>query len=113
MQGDKQIRDRVQAAIEAKVFPGCVIGILRNGAKEIYPFGTLIYHSAEQVTENTVFDLASITKSIPTASLALIFVAESRLNLSDNVTKYIPELQNDYGATIEDLLRYRVRGARM
>lgn len=65
------------------------------------------------MTENTIYDLASITKSIPTASLALTFITEGKVSLTDTVKKYIPELQNDHGATIEDLLRYHVRGQRM
>lgn len=33
--------------------------------------------------------------------------------LTDPVKKFIPELHNDFGATIEDLLKYRVQGDRM
>lgn len=62
---------------------------------------------------DTVYDLASITKSIPTASLALLFIEKGKLRLADRVRDYIPELQNDYDATIEDLLSYRVRGPRL
>ncbi len=104
---------RVRQAIEEKVFPGCVIGVLRNGTKEIYPFGATVYDRNSPVTENTVYDLASVTKSIPLASLAAIFVAEGKIALTDTVKTYVPELQNDYDATIEDLLRYRVRGVQM
>jgi CubicO group peptidase (beta-lactamase class C family) len=42
-----------------------------------------------------------------------MFVAEGKFALSDEIKKFIPELQNDFGATIEDLLRYRVRGPQM
>jgi len=42
-----------------------------------------------------------------------MFVAEGKFALSDTVKRYIPELQNDFGATIEDLLRYRVHGSQM
>ncbi len=35
------------------------------------------------------------------------------MRLDDTVKKHIPELQNDFGATVEDLLRYRVNGPRM
>jgi len=105
---------RAERAIREKAFPGCVIGVSQNGTREILVTGGFTYEdSSPRVTADTVYDLASITKSIPTASLALTFISEGKLQLSDPVKKYIPELQNDYGATIEDLLRYRVRGARM
>lgn len=110
----KEIDDRVQRAIQERVFPGCVIGIFREGIREIQAFGTFTYETnSQKVTEDTVYDLASVTKSIPTASLAAIYFSEGKLSLSDPVKKYIPELQNDFGATIEDLLRYRVVGPRM
>ncbi len=117
MSTEDRLRERAQRAIEEKVFPGCVIGIVRaNDQREVLPFGYLAYESdAPEVSANTIYDLASITKSIPTASLALLFAAADppRLNLGGRVVQYLPEFQNDHGATIEDLLRYRVRGPRM
>ena len=110
-----EIESRVQRAIAGNVFPGCVIGTVRkSGEREIFPFGHLTYEpDSPRVTEDTVYDLASVTKSIPVASLALMFIAEGELRLSDAVTNYVPELRNDHGATIEDLLRYRVRGPQL
>lgn len=111
----KEIDRRVERALSEKVFPGCVIGTIHaNGSREIKAFGHHTYASdSQRVEEDTIYDLASVTKSIPVASLALTFVAEGRLQLTDTVVKYLPELHNDYGATIEDLLRYRVQGPRL
>ena len=111
----KEIENRVKRAIEGKVFPGCVIGTIRtNGSREILPFGHFTYDAdAPAVREDTIYDLASITKSIPTASLTSMLVEEGKLQLTDAVVKYLPELQNDFGATIENLLTYRVCGAQM
>ncbi len=108
----EKIAERVERAIRERVFPGCVIGLIRTNKRIVLPFGTLDY-GQELVKENTIYDVASVTKSIPVASLALTFIEEGKLSLADKVTKYVPELQNDYGATIEDLLRYRVHGARL
>lgn len=108
------IKKRAERAIAEKVFPGCVIGIVRaDGTRTVMPFGNLTYEAdSPKVRENTIYDLASITKSIPVASLALVFAAEGRLSLTDAVKKYVPELRNDHGATIQDLLMYRVAGTR-
>ena len=102
-------------AVDEKVFPGCVVGIVReNGRQEILPFGKFTYETdAQDVQEDTVYDLASVTKSVPVASLALIYIGEGRMHITDTVKKYLPELQNDHDATIEDLLRYRVSGPRL
>ncbi len=105
------IEKRALLAIEKKVFPGGVIGILHNGERMILPFGTL--DGTEPVTENSVYDVASVTKSIPTASLIALLMQEGKLAHTDAAKRYIPELQNDHGATIDDLLRYRVTGMRM
>lgn len=111
----KEIEARVKRAVQGKVFPGCVVGLVnRAGERAILPSGRLTYEpDSPAVTAETVYDLASVTKSIPTASLAALFIDEGRLRLADRVRTYLPELQNDYGATIEDLLRYRVRGVRL
>ena len=111
----KEIQARAERAIQEKVFPGCVIGVVRKmGEREVILFGNFTYEAdSQKVAEDTVYDLASITKSVPVASLVLTSVGEGRLRLEDAVVKYLPELKNDYGATIEDLLTYRVRGTRL
>lgn len=108
-----KIAARAEEAIEEKVFPGCVIGVLQNGEASVCPFGTMIYHSAEAVTADTVYDLASITKSIPLAALASILIAEGKFALTDLVREHIKDIEYDYDATIEDLLRYRVKGTQL
>jgi CubicO group peptidase (beta-lactamase class C family) len=106
------IRSRAEQAIQEHVFPGCVIGTIRsNGSIVVVAVGTL--DGTSPVEENTIYDVASITKSIPTTSLALMLIAEERLKLDDLVKDYLPELQNDHDATVEDLLRYRVTGPQM
>jgi CubicO group peptidase (beta-lactamase class C family) len=107
-----KIQQRVQQAIQERVFPGCVIGALQNGQAHVMSFGSLAYDD-RPVRHEKVYDLASITKSIPVASLASRFCEEGKFALMDSVKTYLPELQNDFGATIEDLLQYRVKGPRM
>lgn len=108
-----EISSRVGKAILERVFPGCVIGVVQaDGSREVSPYGSLAYDD-EPVREDTVYDLASITKSIPLASLGLMLSAAGKFTLSDKVAAHLPELHNDFGATIEDLLRYRVVGGRM
>lgn len=110
----EQIRDRAERAISEKIFPGCVVGIVNmRGDRTLLPFGSLTYEGAESVTGDTVYDVASVTKSIPLSSLIALLADEGKLGLTDLVRTYIPELHNDRAATIGDLLRYRVQGLRM
>lgn len=108
----RDIKARVEQAIAEKVFPGCVIGTIRsNGTREILPFGRFTYdENSPEVREDTIYDVASITKSIPTALLALMLMKEGKLLTTDRVVEYLPELKNDHGATVGDLLTYRVHG---
>ncbi len=106
------IETLAKEAIKAGVFPGCVIGLVKKGDRTIRAFGTLA-HNGEPAREDTIYDLASVTKSIPVSSLILKLVHEELLTLQDLVRTWIPELQNDHAATIEDLLRYRVHGEPM
>ncbi len=108
-----KIKERAELAIAARTFPGCCIGVLQAGERHILPFGKLSYEWPSVVRNNSIYDIASITKSIPVASLALHYIAKGRLALGINVKTYLPGLQNHYGATIEDLLRYRVKGPQM
>jgi CubicO group peptidase (beta-lactamase class C family) len=107
------IRARAEQAIGEKVFPGCAVGLIRANRRIVVPVGTL--DGTSPVKDNTIYDVASIIKSIPVASLALILAAADprKLNFLGKVVDYLPELRNDRGATVEDLLRYRVVGPRM
>lgn len=107
------LKARITKAIEEKVFPGCVVGYIQNGGPQVVmPFGSLAYDE-RPVYEDVVYDVASVTKSVPTSSLALLLIQQGKISLSDKVKSHIPELQHEYGATIEDLLRYKVRGPQM
>ena len=108
-----RIREKAEQAIRENVFPGCVVGILRDGKRQVFSFGRQTYENSPSVDEHTIYGLASVTKSIPLASLVALVVEEGKFLLSDSVAKYIPELRNHFDATIEDLLRYRVSGLRM
>jgi CubicO group peptidase (beta-lactamase class C family) len=109
------IRERAERAIKERVFPGCVVGAVHlDGRRLVVPCGTFTYEAdSPPVTAETVYDLASVTKSVVTASLASILIEEGKLRLSDPVAMYVPQLKNDHGATIEDLLRYRLKGLRL
>ncbi|MDP2648543.1 MAG: serine hydrolase domain-containing protein [bacterium] len=111
----EEISARVENAIRERVFPGCVVGIVRSGGeREMFPFGRFTYEAdSPEVRIDTTYDIASVTKSIPTASLALQMIAEGKLRPDEKVVKYLPEMQNDYDATIEDLLTYRIHGPQL
>ena len=61
----------------------------------------VVYHAAfgrravepspEPMTEDTIFDLASLTKVVATTTSVMQLVEQGRLRLTDPVARYIPE----------------------
>ncbi len=101
----------INKAIQEHIFPGCVVGYTIDGVHSVQPFGNLTYdESSPRVHEETLYDVASITKSIPTSMLALLLVDQQRLALADRLNKYIPEISNNFGndVTIFHLLTHTV-----
>jgi len=107
----EQIGELCERAIRDRVFPGCVVGYLQDGKKTVLPFGGMTYgEGAEVVKADTVYDVASITKSIPTACLALHLVELGLISLDDKLIDYVPEVRNEYRdrILIRHLLTYTV-----
>lgn len=105
----KELHNRVMRAIHERTFPGCVIGILKEGTSDIFPFGSYTYESdSPLVEEKTVYDCASITKSIPLAILALRAIEKGKLRLSDMLIHFVPEYSGAFRdtITIHHLLTY-------
>ncbi len=90
------IRKRISDAIREEIFPGCVVGFVRkSGERLVLPIGHFTYEKrAKRIVEDSVFDVASITKSIPTSCLALKLIDEGKVNLNDKLVDYVPEFNN-------------------
>lgn len=61
----------------------------------------------EKMTDDTIFDLASVTKLFTSLSI-LKLVQNGTVKLEDEITKYAPEFINLKGITIFDLISFRV-----
>jgi CubicO group peptidase (beta-lactamase class C family) len=80
------------------VFPGCVV-IISNTTTILYQnaYGTLSYRQdiyEQPVRNDTLYDIASLTKSMGTAAAILTLYNSHLLALEDTVAKYIPEYDN-------------------
>jgi uncharacterized protein YbbC (DUF1343 family)/CubicO group peptidase (beta-lactamase class C family) len=101
----------VERAIAAKQVPGAVVLVGRNG-KLAYAkaFGRRAIEPGEEpMTRETIFDMASLTKPVATATSVLILVEQGKIRLDDPITKYLPEFDNHgkNAITVEQLLRHR------
>jgi len=82
----------INDAIEAKQTPGAVVIITRKG-QVVYrkAFGhSMLVPEKKDMTIDAVFDLASITKPMATATSVMILIDRGQLRLMDAVSKYIP-----------------------
>lgn len=105
---------RTHEALEKRVFPGCVIGVHRKGTTHILPFGHFRYdETSPQVTEHTLYDCASLTKSLPTAVLTLQLIENGRITLEDKVVDFLPAFRNSNSndVTVWHLLTYTLGSA--
>ena len=83
----------VEAAIARHELPGAVVLVGRGDA--------IVYHGAfgqravapapEPMTENTIFDLASLTKVVATTTSVMKLVEEGRIRLNEPIAQFIPE----------------------
>jgi CubicO group peptidase (beta-lactamase class C family) len=100
----------VREAIERGEAPGAVVLIGHRGSV-VYrkAFGhRALTPAQEPMTEDTIFDAASLTKIVATATSIMILVEDGKLSFTDTVASYIPDFaQNDKGkVTILNLLTH-------
>src|SRR6476659_7927114 len=101
----------VEEAINQHKLPGAVVLVGRKGKvvwKKSYG-ARAIEPVREPMTVDTIFDLASLTKVVATATSIMILVERGKVRLDDPVSVYIPELKGEGRdrITIELLLTHR------
>ena len=96
---DKGRLDRIDAAVRRGIdrgeLPGAVVLVLHRGEVVFRrAYGLRSKEPAEvPMTPDTVFDLASLTKPVATATSLMILLEQGKLRLSDPVAQHLPEFQ--------------------
>ena len=106
-----QMDPLIETEINQKHLPGAVVLVERKGHivwRKAYGSRT-VEPTRERMTTDTIFDLASLTKVVATATSIMILVERGKVRLSDPVSLYIPELKGEgrERITIEQLLTHR------
>jgi CubicO group peptidase (beta-lactamase class C family) len=79
-------------AVADHAFPGGVLAVGYQGELLVHPFGRQTYDAASPpITPNTIYDVASLTKSVVTSTLVAMQVEAGRIALDLPVARYIPE----------------------
>jgi CubicO group peptidase (beta-lactamase class C family) len=108
----REIDQLVEEAMEKFTVAGVAVGVVKDG-KIVHAkgYGVKSVESGEKVNEHTSFAIASNSKAITTAALAIL-VEEGKLSWLDKVVDHIPEFKmyNDYvtqNFNVQDLLTHR------
>lgn len=97
----------MQEAINDSVFPGGVVGVMKDGAMVWSEgYGYHDYKKTTAVSDDDVYDLASLTKVMGTTTAIMKLVDEGKLSLENSVAEFIPEFDTDEKReiTIEQML---------
>jgi beta-N-acetylhexosaminidase len=97
-------------AIKNMATPGCQVLVARNG-KVVYDksFGYLTYDKRSPVTEQTIYDLASLTKVSATLQATMFMYEKGLIDINKKASVYLPELRNSNkkDITIIDMLTHQ------
>ncbi|MBV8502505.1 MAG: beta-lactamase family protein [Paucibacter sp.] len=96
----------VQRFIDAGQMPGGVLWIERGGNSHHRAFGTKAAGGTDRVTEDTVFDAASLTKVVVTSTLVQVMRERGLLDMDAPVSRYLPDCGNVGGMTLRHLLTH-------
>ncbi|MBL7874527.1 MAG: serine hydrolase [Cyclobacteriaceae bacterium] len=106
----EQINTIAREAIDSGATPGSSILVARGG-KVIYEYanGWLTYENKIAVTEQTVYDLASITKVAATLQAVMFMHEKGLIDVNKKASVYLPELKtsNKKDFTIKDILTHQ------
>lgn len=86
----------ILAEVEAGTIPGAVLAVVKDGKMAyLKAYGNRrVLPEVEPMTVNTIFDMASCSKSMSTAICTMILVEQGKIRLQDAVSVYIDGFQN-------------------
>jgi uncharacterized protein YbbC (DUF1343 family)/CubicO group peptidase (beta-lactamase class C family) len=91
-------------AMAEKRLPGAVLWVERNGVAYHRAYGQrAVVPETEAMTEDTIFDLASLTKVVATAPSIMLLVERGEVKIEARVQEYIPE----FGRNGKDVITIR------
>jgi len=106
----KKIESIAQEAIATGATPGCHVLVARHG-KVVYErsFGWLSYDKKIPVSDETIYDLASVTKVSATLQTVMYMYEKGLIDINKKASVYLPELKgtNKEDFIIKDILTHQ------
>lgn len=85
------VQQTIEPLLKQQEIPGMSVAVLYKGRAQYINFGLADVESGRAVTENTIFELGSVSKTF-TGVLASVLIRNGDLRLTEPVKKYWPEL---------------------
>lgn len=86
------VAQTVEPLMQRYGVPGMAVGIVAGGQSRVYAFGVMSKETDKSVTDETLFEIGSISKTF-TATLASLAEVGGRLSLSDMASARLPALR--------------------
>src|SRR5579884_47259 len=101
--------DEIEQAIDDGEIPGAVLWVEHGKSKYVKAYGDrALVPKEEDMTKDTIFDLASLTKVIAGTPAIMILIERGQVKLDEPVRTYIPEFTGDgrEDVTVRELLTH-------
>jgi CubicO group peptidase (beta-lactamase class C family) len=87
----KQAHLLMNQAVSENVFPGGVLMVSVEGTIRFFEaYGRADIYSGRSMTQETVFDLASLTKPLATTPALMVLIQQGKLDLSNSLGEILP-----------------------
>lgn len=97
------VNDTMQSYLAAQAIPGAAVILIVDGKPEAHYFGVENLETKQPVTQDTIFELGSITKLMTTLLVAQE-IDYAKIKLKEPITKYVPTLPASFsGITVRQL----------
>lgn len=96
--------------IKEKAYPGCQILIAKDGCVVFNKsYGSFTYENKKKVNNNSIYDIASLTKITATVPAIMKLYEEKDISLNQKIAYYLPELKgtNKDKIILKDLLLHQ------
>lgn len=97
----KKLTNSIQEGVRSAVFPGAQVGwIDKTGEKTLLAVGRESTSISPEITNETIYDTASLTKSLCTGLLAHWLVQQKKWRWDDLLITWLPEFRGDMAEKI-------------
>jgi beta-glucosidase-like glycosyl hydrolase/CubicO group peptidase (beta-lactamase class C family) len=105
-----QIDSIAQKGINDKCYPGCQIVAVKDG-KIFYckSFGKYTYEGSDTVNNQSIYDIASVTKIASSALALMDLVGKKKIDINQKLVYYLPQLKgtNKENIIIKEMLTHQ------